>query len=399
MRLTDQKIRGLKCKPNGKPNELSDGGYPLAIIATRRTKSFYFRGRQNGKSLRKKIGGYPECNLATARDIALKMKLETKNGELSPKPKPLPKLTPIQDTRPTTNEVFVLYMKDEGSQKKDGGLRKWQRYEKEVAGRIGRKKIADVTHDDLFDIVSEKYDAGFPQASNTIQADLGRFFKWSLSKGRRKSGLTSNPMKHVVKLASTNARTRYLSEQEIRWFFECLHVVGDFSGAFESLLYTAARKSEIMLAKWTQVAEEKLTIGDTKNSLPHLIWLHPSIRDNYFVYKDENRSKVFDVSHVAITKPMNRLRNAIREKASDVGVEFENFNLHDLRRTAVTHMSSFLDSNDHQIISYDIRDKILNHKPRGTQARHYDQYDGYAEKKAAWKKYGDWLEKIKNSRD
>lgn len=67
MRLTDQKLRGLK--PTGQRLELSDDGIPLSVIVTAGgTKSFYFRGRQGGKSIRKKIGSYPDLNLSTARE-------------------------------------------------------------------------------------------------------------------------------------------------------------------------------------------------------------------------------------------------------------------------------------------------------------------------------------------
>ena len=84
MKLTDQKIRGLRVL-NGRI-ELSDDGYPMALIATSGgTKSFYYRGRQNGKSVRKKIGSYPNMTLATARAHALSMKLAMPLGHPYPK--------------------------------------------------------------------------------------------------------------------------------------------------------------------------------------------------------------------------------------------------------------------------------------------------------------------------
>ncbi|WP_417617100.1 Arm DNA-binding domain-containing protein [Parasphingorhabdus sp.] len=111
MKLTDQKLRGLK--PAGQRLELSDDGHPLSVIVTAGgTKSFYFRGRQGGKSLRKKIGSYPDLNLSTARELALLMKLEAKKGELKPKPRPQLKLFALRDAGPTVNEVFGDYMSD-----------------------------------------------------------------------------------------------------------------------------------------------------------------------------------------------------------------------------------------------------------------------------------------------
>jgi integrase len=395
MKLTDQKLRGLKA-PNGRI-ELSDEGYPMALIVTSGgTKSFYYRGRQNGKSVRKKIGSYPDMSLATARAHALSMKLAKPIGQLHLKPTPIIRVVQAEDSRPSVNDIFAAYMKDEGNLKKDGGASKWQRYEREVQKNIGTKKIADITHDDLSDLIADKYEKGFPAASNSLQSDLSRFFRWSVTKGRRKSGLTANPMLDVVKLASPNARTRYLSKQEIGWFFQCLPKIGIYGGAFESILFTVARKSEIMLADWTNLSEDKLSLKDTKNGLAQLIWLHPAIRQKHFSMPLQT-GRIFQGSNVSVSKPMDRLRLEMKKLAATSGVEFESFSLHDLRRTGTTHMASFLDKHDQQKISNDARDKILNHKPKGIQGKHYNMYDNYREKKAAWKLYGDWLENIRST--
>jgi hypothetical protein len=55
------------------------------------------------------------------------------------------------------------------------------RFRKDVLPMIGDKPLSDVEHDDLWQIVEAKKDAGFASASNHLVPDIKVFFKWCVT--------------------------------------------------------------------------------------------------------------------------------------------------------------------------------------------------------------------------
>ncbi len=397
--LTDKKVAGWK--PSAERQEVKDGKWPVyLVVQPSGVKSFQWRGRVDGKSARRTLGQYPDLSLANARTAALAIKSEKRSTgnvpppQNAPEPKPEP-VAPVADGI-TVSKAFNLYMKAEGDSRKTGAEKR-RAFERDVEPVIGSRLMAEIDHDDLEAIIAEKFEDA-PIMSNRLVSMLARFWKWAGTKGRKDTGLKTNAMATIVKLAEENVRDRWFTKQEIKWLFDSMSEANGCAKPFMMLAYTVLRRSDVFDLTWTMVDGDRLNIPETKNTLAHIVWLHPTAaaliperpkdaKDDDLVFTDHAKS--------AYAKPLSRVRKTMTKLAEAVGKTVEHWVLHDLRTTATTHMASFLDENDRQKIPGNIRDRLLAHKDQSVRGRHYDRYDNYAEKKAALKLWGDFLDEIR----
>lgn len=360
-------------------------------------KSFQWRGRIDGKPTKKTLGRFPAMSLTEARDAVGEIQMARDKGEAAV----IVFGAPEPEQGMTLTEAFELYMEREGDTRKTA-QEKRRIFEKDVKPTLGDKAISAITEDDLADVIAAKLSVGATM-SNRVHSELSRLFRWSITKGRRDTRLTVNPMANVVKMAEDRARKRYLSTRELKWFFKALPEAspqkrvkharssGDaYPAIYETLLRTITRSDDIHSLKWGELEGDKIVLSDSKNGEEQVIWLHPSVQRLIGKRKrGEDDELVF--GHHKSTGAFNRLRKAMERLAEDEGATIEHWTLHDLRRTATTHMASIRDKNDHPKIPRNIRDMLLQHKDQSVMGVHYDKYEYYAEKKTALKIWNDWL--------
>lgn len=391
MELTPQTIKSIR--PGDARIEIKDGKYPLRLIVyPSGVKSFQFRCKVGGKSLRETLGQVGSMTLAQARTKALALKAE---GGAPVAAKRVPKASP-EETGLTMSEGFALYMQHEGDSRKSAS-EKWRIWEKDVEPTLGTRPLLAVTKRELVDCVKAKFDGGKGIASNAIQSLLKRFFNWCCREGWAHVNMDVNPMADVVKLAKPNVRERCLSPDELKWFFRALPSANGFGPIFELILRTATRRSDIFELAWGEVKGEFLDLDETKNGFAFMVAMPPSAQA--LIPAKPAKAKAADAvfAHGAdsSSSPMRRLRAKMQEFATEEGEEIPHWSLHDFRRTVRTYLEGLLDENYRQLVPPHISERILAHKDT-TIAKHYNKHEYLAAKREALRLWNEYLDGIRD---
>ena len=232
--------------------------------------------------------------------------------------------------------------------------------------------LAEVTRREVSDLLGQIVHRGAGAQANQTKKYISGIFSWGLQQGIAES----NPavgMKVPVRLTP---RDRYLSEREIVVLWQTLDQGTDpMAGAYKTILLTACRPGEVLGLRWQEISEDGLwwviPEGRSKNGLAHRIFLTPPIREIF-----EARRALAEASPLVF--PATRSGSPLArfpapEKLRDA-VGFE-FNPHDLRRTASTHLARLG-------VRDEIREAILNHKKKGLRGV-YNLYEYDKEKQEA----------------
>ncbi len=364
--LTSQQVRGTK--PTAKRQEIRDyGGDNLYLVVQPHTgeKSFVMRLMVDGKQRKKTLGHFPAMSLADAREQAREVKVALRRGDTLPSPLRSPTNATAAPGSGTVSEGWGLYWHHEGSSRRSASEKK-RIFQRDVEPQIGSKPLNEVTRSDLAKLISGKFETA-KTASNRLHSLLARFFKWCATHGQPLTGLESNPMASVVKMHSERdtARRRYFTQEEIGWWFKALYAAGDYRAVHELLMRSLCRFSDILNLTWGEVVQREngdwvLEIGRTKNSDPHVAYLHPSalklLPKRPATAKPEDR--VFKVRSRS-GKPVERIRAAMQKLAEKEERVVPHWILHDYRRTGTTHLAGMTDDDDNPLVPDHILDRLL----------------------------------------
>ena len=210
-------------------------------------------------------------------------------------------------------------------------------YSRDIAPKLAKRSIYDVTEADLIKLVKTKGKTAKVRA-NRLAAELKVFFGWAASLRGLDVGLESDPSRRLgdLKFPET-ARSRKLSLLELQWFLKAL--VDEPRWVQRGMLLwllTAARISEVIRAKSAEVVDGVWTIpaSRVKNSFAHSIALGPWGRslirsDGEWVFPaprakgPRNRSVWYKARDRVLARMM-----------TISGQPIEKFTPHDFRRTA-----------------------------------------------------------------
>lgn len=394
---TTKEVQGLRAKATTRREEFRDGGGPNLYIVVQPNSgetSFVIRPIVNGKQKRTTIGRFPSMSLADARAEAARQKAAISDG------KPLPGLSsPTKANGITVAQAWDLYWQYEASSRKSASD-KQRIFLRDVAPVIGSKPLSGVTRQHLSGIISAKHQTA-QTASNRLHSLLARFFKWCFTHGHSLTNLDSNPMDGVAKMHSerNSARKRYLTEQELGWWFQALPAAGEYAAIHELLMRTLCRFADILNLTWGEVVRRDngdtvLEIQHTKNDQPHVAYLHPSAV-RLLPKRPENakrEDRVFAVTSRS-NKPVERIRKRMEAFAANEGRTVPHWQPHDYRRTGTTHLAGMMDEEDNPLVPHHVLDRVLAHKEQGI-IRHYNIYGYYKEKKSALTKWNDKINEL-----
>lgn len=404
--LTDRQVKSLH---TDRPQiEVYDGSIPgFGVRVTNKgRKSFFlfYRARRAvdaGRRLRRiTFGSYPYVSLADARERARAILLEVGAGKdpndgtarqyvhrrsthragRTPAHPKLRTLLPDGYFPGTFGELAACYMsrhvwlQSKAPRHYENDLKRdlLPQWKDKPLSEIGRREVAAL----LADIVER----GAPALANNLKSRLGAMYNWGINQG-----LTiTNPVAGMKPLATRGARTRYLSETEIAQLWKVLdrrpHPSSDI---YKLILLTACRPGEALGLKWEEISEDgtvwTLPEERSKNGMAHRMFLTPAVREII----DRRRSTAGQSPYVFTSdstqgEPLRFLwkhNAAVRE---DVGFEF---NPHDLRRTASTHLARLG-------VREEIREAVLNHRKRGLRGV-YNLYEYDREKREALELWGE----------
>lgn len=414
-------------KPKGgKPKCEEPVGGGLYIDQRGKRKSYVWRGRVNGKPVRKVLcrpetgmtATIQNTTLTEARRFAKQYASDAVSGgiehfaHIEAKPKP-------GDFNVT--QAWADYMKHEGSKLRARTTEnKASHFRRFIEPRWGAKPVRAITTKDckaLLNEVRREFEAKRLVGAqvNVLHSNLSKFFRFCAKRDEYR--VEFNPMlpldERPINESLTRAPARDLTEVELRWFFQAAEQVAVTRRrgveATEFLLRACLRRNEAFLAKWSWLLPDGLLVPAelAKNSYAILVPLTPTMLDligpRPANAKDEDR--IFDWSLSWLIQTIRQIR-PIMKRISGVSGDFDvkgdprYFSLHNFRDTAFTLMGEPLDRYEQPIFSKDTRNGLLNHRPADVGSKRYDGKIQearwlYGARKAAGAYWDDWLSRLK----
>jgi integrase len=417
--FTDRFLKALKPAEPGKRYIVFDAQVPgFGIRVTDRCRdgdkgSFVLVGRFPGSNnpTPRRIGDCPALSLAKARQIAREWREDLRQG-IDPKEKEAERRRQEQRRRADTfDAVFGAYAEEHLSTLRTGADVK-RAIGAHVVPQWGQRPLSDIRRADVNNLVRELR-KGAPIRANRVLAYLKTFFVWAVDQEL----IEASPAAAVKRPSKEVKRDRVLTEAELRVIWEACSELGVFGRAFRFALVTSQRRSEIGKMTWREIdrsnclwtLSRERTKADRAHEVP-LSALALSIIDecprlNEYVFST-GRSGTAQTGDRASARPISgwskakaaldkrtlEKANAIAlERGEDAPPDFPDWHLHDLRRTAATHMAKL--GVDRVVIA-----KVLNHAEQEVTAV-YDRHRYEAEKCRALDLWARRLEEIVGGRD
>ena len=387
---TDREIQNLK--PQEKRYSVKDKLNNGLFIEVKDSgvKSWHYRYTFNGKQERLVIGRYPDLSLKDARQVRDESASMVVKG-VSPKQEK-------ENKKTGKSQALLLktygerYLTDVIAQDRKNTYNMALYLNNDIYPFIGDIPLNMISTDDVRRVIWRKKEQGYDASANQVRGLLKRMFDYAVTLGM----VTFNPVlaiptRHVFK---SKSRDRYLTTDEIRKFYTALLNSRIYRprklGILLSLL-TLIRKSELLKAKWEHINFESRiwlvpeTKADSKtgNSREMVIYMSDQIIEILKELKTiaGNEPYVFvgrqsgtHISHNAFNESQ---KNAL--KLTDLA----DFTIHDLRRTASTHLNE-------QGFNRDAIEKCLNHSALGVRAV-YNKAEYAEERERMLQKWSDFV--------
>lgn len=388
MALSDAQLRALK--PRATTFTISDGqGLYVEVFPTGGVV-WRYRYRLSGRQEKLTLGKYPALTLKNAR---LKRGEAAQLVAMGNSPAAGKQAAKANRAQAPTIRVFGERFFREVVAKDRKSITIPRRYfDKAIVPELGGKRLADVSSEDVRRVIWRKKDEGFDAAAGNIRGLLKRMFDYAMTCGIASSNpVLSMPMRHIYKAKS---RERALSADELRVFLKGVfesNMRRQFKVGIQLILLTMVRKSELLLARWENVdlkrAEWCIPAGDSKTGKPHVVFLSLQAVSLFSELQAlAGDSKLVMPGRGSQTKPFahNGMNTALRNALS--GVEIAHFTIHDLRRTASTHLHE-------QGWPSDVVEKALNHTAGGVRGV-YNRAEYSLQRKEMLQAWGDFIQDV-----
>ena len=409
MALTDRTIRNAK--PRRAVYRLRDGNTVTrglgVTIAPAGSKTFFlsYTSPRSGKRTQISLGRYPGVGLKEAREKARNYRDLLATGV---DPKEEIERERRRDLelaiRPAVADLFDAYIADLKMDEKRSAPEVRRIFEKHIAGIIGDKAAAEVTTDDILDVLAPIVQRGARVHADNVRAYLRAAFEFGLHartttrwRGRIPDfGLTHNPVANTRKAMSRKpVGRRALTAEEVRRVWCGTGISTPSHLALKLLLSTGQRVEEVLQANWREFdltsklwtipAERRknrntatephivpLTdfhialLGQVRGSTEHKDWLFP--------HKNGKQPRKAD----ALYQATHRFCRANL---------IEPFAPRDCRRTFKTLAGSIG-------IDLEVRNRIQGHAMTDVGSVHYDRWGYLPEKRRAMEQWATWLEAL-----
>lgn len=272
------------------------------------------------------------------------------------------------------------------------------RIEKDIRPQLGDLPVDEVKVHHVQAMLNKIVARGAATTANDVLRWTRRLFDFAINQER--TSLARNPAARLTDEeagGTEEGRTRALSREDLRAFFKAMDKTPGFSiknyHTFKLLLLLAVRKSELVQARveefdlkagvWSLPAER------TKTQAPIDIPLAPqtvkAVRE--LVRLGEGSDYLLPAR-----KAQDRMLPHIHENTLNVALSkvrkhmpgVEHFTIHDLRRTARTHLTALG-------VDRFVAERCLNHKIGGVEGV-YNRHDYFDERRKALAKWAAFLE-------
>lgn len=383
LKLTDRTIRSLKPSERGQVDyfDVSLPGFGVRV-SLGGEKAFVVLYRHERRFRRLTIGRYPQLSLKEARKTAKAHQHAVATGD-----DPAAKKREEREAE-TFKELAKVYL-DLHASKKRSRDEDERIINKELIRKLGGMKATSIKSREIRDLVDGIAERGSGIMANRTLALVRKIFNFAI----QREIVTQNPCSGVARPAEERQRERVLSEDEIKAVWKaCDGEPAWVAAAMRLYLLTAQRKNEILGMRWDEVDLNSgwwtIPSERAKNSRSHRVPLGPQtlLILKQLRLRSGGSPFVFpsgrgDAPLVTIQKPVDRIRTA-------TGIDFH---VHDLRRTAASHMAGM------GIARLTIS-KILNHVEKGVTAV-YDRHSYDPEKREALLRWESQLLQIVSERE
>jgi len=360
-------------------------------------KSFVMNFRIRGREHRFTIGAFPDWSVFRAVREARDLRLRIDRGD-----NPLVDRIPLPATR-TVSSVLEEFL-TRYARNRDAPLRSANEYEsvfeRLVKPHIGKLGVYNVRRSHIAEMLDAIEDANGPVMADRTLAYLRKALRWHAIRDDQ-----FNPP-IVAGMARTKpkerARTRVLSDEEIRAIWPILDERGTFGALVKTLLLTAQRRDEVARMSrreigddgiWTIPAERYKTKRPNHVPLSRaalaVIDAQPKIGecDHVFPSRSKTPFSSFGKSKAALDRAVNDATQKTKKMAAKLE-PIPNWTLHDLRRTGKTLMVR-------SGVRPDISERVLGHAITGVEGI-YDRHSYADEKRDALEKLAAMIERILN---
>jgi integrase len=360
-------------------------------------RAFILNYRLRGREHRYTIGAWPDWSALKAVREARALRQRIDRGE-----NPLDDRTPAPELKTVStvlDEFVTRYVRSKEKPLRSAGAIK-SALDRLVKPRIGKLGIYELRRSHIAELLDVIEDKAGPVMADRCRAYVRKALNWY---AERDDQFNLNAAIVRVKPranAKDRARTRVLSDDEIRLIWPLLDKAGTFGAIVKTLLLTAQRRDEVAHLNrkeidkdgiWTIPAERYKT--KKPNHVPlskvalDIIHAQPKLDNCDYVFPSRAGT-----SFSGFGKPKASLDKAVLAKLKEHAKDAEkveqlpNWTLHDLRRTAKTLMAR-------AGVRPDISERVLGHVIAGVEGT-YDRYSYAEEKRDALEKLGAMIDQI-----
>jgi integrase len=402
-KLTDMEIRSWIKAGERFEGRSAGGGLYLRFRANDKIPAWRFRYRFNGKARVMGLGSYAELSLSRARDESKKLAARVALGHDVAGEKQERIRDADAKIEAEKNAYTVAQLADEYFERMIAG--RWKhpnivraRIEKDIKPAIGTLKVEDVRPRDIDEILKTVMKRGAPSIANDVLRWLKRMFNYAV----KRHAIEQNPAAAFDPGdagGKEKSRERWLSSDELAGFFAAMRQAPGFSVenglTIKLLLLLAVRKGELISARWSEFDLDKgvwyLSGERTKSGSAIDIPL-PSVAVKWL--RELERLAGGSKWVLPARKMQDRMIPHIADSTLSVALAkikhgLEPFTIHDLRRTARTHLEALG-------VAPHVAERCLNHKIRGIEGV-YNRHDYFEERKAALNTWATFLVQLEQS--
>jgi integrase len=372
-------------------------GFGVRVTAAG-ARAFVLNYRLRGREHRLTIGAWPDWSALKAVREARNLRQRIDRGE-----------NPVEDRTPSPATASVASMLDDFVARyvrnETQPLRSADEYESAfnrlVKPRIGKLGVYEVRRSHVNKMLDEIEDANGPVMADRTLAYLRKAFNWYAARDDQFNVPVVRGMARIK--PKERARTRVLSDEEVRTIWPVLAGAGTFGALVKALLLTAQRRDEIAQMGRKEIGEDaiwEIPAARYKTKRPNFVPLskaalavieaQPKIENCDYLFPSRAKTPFsgFGKSKAALDKAILAAMKSCAKKGVKVHA-LPNWTLHDLRRTAKTLMVR-------AGVRPDISERVLGHVIGGVEGT-YDRHSYANEKRDALEKLAAMIDSILNS--
>lgn len=369
-RLTDRGVAAIKA--SGTRQQIKDDlckGLYLVVQPTG-AKSWSIRYRAASVQRRLTLGDYPALSLSTAREQARHAMADAQGGRDPQGDK--------QEAKANTVKGVVGEFEKYHLSKLKSGKNALGFLQRSIVKEWGHRPVTEITKRDVSRLLLSIVASGRAVTANRTFAHVRKFFNWCAEHGY----ITAAPTDRMKMPTDEISRDRFLTDQEIFWFWKATEVMAaPYRQALRVLLLTGQRHNEVVGMTEAEIDGDmwRLPAERSKNGLPHDIPITETVAAELALVK-----RIGDAGLIFTTNGTSPITN-LNHKADDTVAAMSElacggvarWRPHDLRRTLETGLARIG-------VAESLIDRITNHiSAQPKMRRIYNQHDYAAEKREA----------------